>query len=1234
MGIKARRVMHTIGGELYRVKNMVLIRDLFERDPTRLIRAVASVREHDPDVVYEELDEYVVTEYIRRDLTDILDLFLESRRGAIENVCCWITGFFGSGKSIFLKLLGYILGNLELSLKSGEKIEAGKFFLDKHGLKAQGAILYKELKTLPLFINLLDLDVAKEPSITRIVYTELLKVSGLSKTPWIAEIERIIQQRGLEESFLEKVQKFEGKNWDDVREVILRARPILARVLCELDPESYPTREDASKSIEDVEKSLEITPSFLVRRLLEKAEELDPNKGRIVILLDEGGQYLDRPERLADLNVLAEEVSKSGRGKIWLFVTAQEALEDVLSRVPHTPDIARIRDRFQKQVQLTPENIDTVTKKRMLEKRADPKTLEILKEAYKKHMGALWACAMLKGVKRDYGPLFEREETRFLESYPFMPYHIRLMQETFNILRSRGAKITGRERTILTAVSAMMSGIKDRKGLAHMPVGHLATFDMVYDVLEEELKAISSSEEAAIERISKLGKRGAVEVASVAKVLFLLQNIEWIPCTIENITAVLYPTLGAETNVLETSIKECLEVLINGVWVAEKQGTYRLLSEFEQSFEKLVREKRSEEDIPAKKRQLSHGIIEKLVKEHWKLNKFVYRGVPFDVYVSADDKDIAPKGHIELNVFSPMQASDNESVQRLKRESLLEPKVVYWVCESNDSYGDMLERAVCIEKVLGEFKPLSQADKLIVEEQRTGLRLLREDELPHIFERALTTGRIIYKGDEMLLDGKHNTQEIFKIHIDRAVKEVFPDFELAPFRLERDPQDIIGVLKWRGGTLPQIYKDLQLVDEHNNILTDRPAASRILEYLKSRKSDERRGASILEHFASPTYGWDGGIVRLILATLFRNGSITAIFSNKPYTSVAETGSHEIYTNTRVFNKTLFEIGGELITSKQRDLALKLLSDIFGKKAGPTIDELDGILTSEVETASRDCAFLLSKAELIGLPSVSMLRKLEDVLSQIKVETRVRRILNFLGCCEKEEKLNEFKSYLKALKRLKEFDFGEYQLISTFSREAASQISILLKSTKPDVISQAESLKDGLAAEDFLDRWTTIRGTFEKLKKRYEEAYLALHKKRHELIQQAIQQLKSHVGLKELSAEKKTSYLRPLLDLDCPEVHRLDESFTCKKCSSTLDRLSWHINAVETKRLEIESELDKLLEKGRGPIQISGFKETITKLPEIANVVQKVEATARKAIAKRKAVKVAVEVEDHRQKSQE
>lgn len=1206
------------------MKKLSLIRELFERDPTRRIHPVASVKQHDSSVVYEELNEYVVTDHIRRDLTDILDRFIESRRGPVEDVCCWITGFFGSGKSLFLKLLGYVLGNLPVDTEEG-KIEAGRFFLNEHGLEARAPMLFKELKTLPLFINLLDLDVAREQSITRIVYTELLKASGFSGTPWIGEIERTLHQAGLWEKFLKFVEVQEGKNWEGVRESILRARPTLAKALCELEPERYPTIDDAKKSIEDVEKSLEITPSFLVKRLLEKAEETASHRGRVVVLLDEAAQYLDRSERLADLNVFAEEIGKAGLGKVWLFVTAQERLESIMDKVPHTQDIARIRDRFTIQIQLTPENIDTVTKKRMLQKKADPKVLAPLRELYKKHAGTLWASATLIDAKRDYGMLFEREEDLFIESYPFMPYHIRLMQDVFDILRARGAKVTGRERTVLQAVSSMMTGIKERRGLANSPVGDLAAFDAVYDVLEEELKAVASSEEAAIERISKLGKCGDVTVASVAKAVFLLQNVEWLPCNISNIAAVLYPRLGEDKNTLEASIKECLETLRKGIWITEKQGTYRLLSEFERSFEQLVLEKRSDPDITTKKRQLSDAIAERIVKDQQRFNKFAYKGVPFDVYVKVDEREVTSKGHIELRLYTPLQTSNEELVQRLRRDSILEANVVYWICEATPHYENMLERAVCIEKVLGEYKPQSQSDKDIVEQQRATLRLLKEDELPKTFERAAQAGQIIYQGEPTSLNGRKNTQEIFRTAMDQAVRKLFTEFEQVPYRLERDPQDISAILRWRGGELPTVYKDLQIVDERNNIRTNTPAPSRILDYLRSQGPDKRRGSAIIQHFTSPPFGWDEGIIRLVHAALFVNRSISMTL-DKRYTSAAESESHAIFLNPKSFAKALFDVGGEVISPEQRDLALELLSEVFGRKARPTPDEIDAALSPEVDARLDDCKSLLSRAELISLPATSQLRQLEETLVSMKAETPIQRILSFISCFETEEQRKRTKAQLRLLKRLRDFDFTKYQLAARFSDDIAPQLVSVLRDLDPEIEKHVDSLRHSLAAEDFLERWPTVTSTFEKVRRRYEKTYRHQHAQRHKLVQEAISKLKGHGALRRLTDESRDSHLKPLLGIDCSvEQPSLEESFTCEKCGTALSVICWHTSIVEERRLQIESHLDKLVARDKKPPPVTGFTETVTKPSQIAAVVKRVEETARKAVARGKSVKVGLEV---------
>jgi hypothetical protein len=190
----------------------------------------------------------------------------------------------------------------------------------------------------------------------------------------------------------------------------------------------------------------------------------------------------------------------------------------------------KIKDRFQIKISLTPENIDTVIKKRLLQKKVDKNF--ILRDLYSSHSGSLSTAALIKNLN-----LFTQlDQQQFVDSYPFMPYSIRLMQEIFGHLRSRGGaseSLTGRERAVLQVVRSILVGVGESQGLSYAEIGHLATFDMVYDAINEELKIVRSEYQAVIEKeIAQESSVGAVSVASAAKSLFLLQYVsQWLPCT-------------------------------------------------------------------------------------------------------------------------------------------------------------------------------------------------------------------------------------------------------------------------------------------------------------------------------------------------------------------------------------------------------------------------------------------------------------------------------------------------------------------------------------------------------------------------------------------------------------------------------------------------------------------------------------------------------------------------------
>nr|HID14559.1 hypothetical protein [Anaerolineae bacterium] len=81
------------------------LQDLFVYPIARYIPPVAKVDDVAEATMETELREYVVTAPIERALADFLEVYAESRTTPTDKIGVWISGFFGSGKSHFAKVL-------------------------------------------------------------------------------------------------------------------------------------------------------------------------------------------------------------------------------------------------------------------------------------------------------------------------------------------------------------------------------------------------------------------------------------------------------------------------------------------------------------------------------------------------------------------------------------------------------------------------------------------------------------------------------------------------------------------------------------------------------------------------------------------------------------------------------------------------------------------------------------------------------------------------------------------------------------------------------------------------------------------------------------------------------------------------------------------------------------------------------------------------------------------------
>ena len=100
----------------------MIIEQMFQEDINRKINGVVKVDQNAKDVLVQELNEYVITRELKKHFTTFFNNYLESFNEKTADIGVWISGFFGSGKSHFLKMLSYLLENEEIDgVKSVER---------------------------------------------------------------------------------------------------------------------------------------------------------------------------------------------------------------------------------------------------------------------------------------------------------------------------------------------------------------------------------------------------------------------------------------------------------------------------------------------------------------------------------------------------------------------------------------------------------------------------------------------------------------------------------------------------------------------------------------------------------------------------------------------------------------------------------------------------------------------------------------------------------------------------------------------------------------------------------------------------------------------------------------------------------------------------------------------------------------------------------------------------------
>ncbi|GAH13760.1 unnamed protein product, partial [marine sediment metagenome] len=186
---------------------METIRSLFAKPIDRKIEEVIKVDQANEQTVLTELEEYIVTESIGEHFRLVYDEIIQVSKSPREGIGVWVSGFFGSGKSSFAKILGYTVAAIPVCKRSASEI----FKENVKDTKISG-LLDVINRTLPTKAVIFDVSMDRgvrtaSERITEIMYKALLRELDYAEDFDLADLEITLEDDGRLDEFCKRFEK-------------------------------------------------------------------------------------------------------------------------------------------------------------------------------------------------------------------------------------------------------------------------------------------------------------------------------------------------------------------------------------------------------------------------------------------------------------------------------------------------------------------------------------------------------------------------------------------------------------------------------------------------------------------------------------------------------------------------------------------------------------------------------------------------------------------------------------------------------------------------------------------------------------------------------------------------------------------------------------------------------------------------------------------------------------------
>ena len=655
------------------------LRAIYKSDIDRDINGVIKVAQDDEASIQQELSEYIITRELRRHFTTFLNNYERSISEPTDKMGVWISGFFGSGKSHFLKILSYLLSN---------GIVAGKRAVDYFTDKFDDPMMFAQLEHCvkpPTDTILFNID-SKSPinkdktAILRVfakVFYEYRSFYGDDLK--VARLEQFIEKAGKTDAFRARFREINGQEWRNARDAFAFFEDDVVATLTETLGMSETAARNWFNGTETADMSIE--------QLVREIKEYIDSQGRdfrLLFMIDEVGQYIGSDGNLMlNLQTIVEEIGSKCGGRVWVMVTSQEAI-DSITKISGD-DFSKIQGRFHTRLSLSSSSVDEVIKKRILAKNENAENMLTL--SYGKNG------VVLKNLFTFHDAVLDLKgyagEGDFVETYPFVPYQFRLMQNVLAQIRKHGNSgkhLSGGERSMLSGFQEAAQAIENKDENALVPF--CLFYNTVHTFLESAIRRVIDRCQTAADNQDGIEQYDV----SILKLLYLIRYVDDVKANLDNITTLMVEDIRADKITMRAQIQTSLDRLVSQNYISRNGDTYTFLTDDEQDIEREIR------NTPVDSALIIQSISQIIFGDLYVSKKFRLGKVDFPVDLIIDETIIGQlSGSVRLHILTVASDLYSADHQRLIMKSNVDNEAIL-VLSDRFPYFDDLESAAKIRK--------------------------------------------------------------------------------------------------------------------------------------------------------------------------------------------------------------------------------------------------------------------------------------------------------------------------------------------------------------------------------------------------------------------------------------------------------------------------------------------------------------------------------------------------------